>query len=105
MLVDALFVIGNIIIFLFAAIGFKRFWNNLQANGGETKMSFVSALIATVKDIFAHNNFNECETNKARTTGHILLFYGFIGAMITTGAVFHLYFYPTLFRTAWFGIT
>ncbi|MFH2036929.1 MAG: quinone-interacting membrane-bound oxidoreductase complex subunit QmoC [Candidatus Zixiibacteriota bacterium] len=92
--VDALFVIGNIIIFLFAAIGFKRFWNNLKTNGGEAKISFIPALLATVKEIFSHGHFNDCDANKARTAGHVLLFYGFIGAMFTTGAVFIFIFIP-----------
>jgi quinone-modifying oxidoreductase subunit QmoC len=48
----------------------------------------------TFKDILSHKQFNECETNKARYLGHLLLFYGFIGAMITTGAVFVFVFIP-----------
>ncbi|MEW5923027.1 MAG: quinone-interacting membrane-bound oxidoreductase complex subunit QmoC [Candidatus Zixiibacteriota bacterium] len=92
--VDALFVAGNIIIFLFAAIGFVRFWKGLKSGGYEAKMSFISALILTIKSILTHSGFYDCDTNKPRALGHLLLFYGFIGAMFTTGAVFIFIFIP-----------
>lgn len=92
--VDALFVVGNILIFLFAAIGFLRFWKGLQQTGGEVKMSFVSGLIAAVKEILSHSRFRECGTNHPRSIGHMLLLYGFIGAMITTGCIFVFVFIP-----------
>jgi quinone-modifying oxidoreductase subunit QmoC len=92
--VDALFVFGNIIIFIFAAIGFLRFWKGLKNHGGQTELSFVSAFIKTVIDIFTHKTFFDCDTNKPRAWGHILLFAGFVGSMIVTGAVFILIFIP-----------
>lgn len=92
--VDALFVVGNIIIFLFAAIGFVRFWKGLKSSGFHSQMSFMKALILTVKGILTHSSFYDCDTNKPRALGHLLLFYGFIGAMITTGAVFVFIFIP-----------
>jgi quinone-modifying oxidoreductase subunit QmoC len=92
--VDALFVIGNILIFLFAAIGFFRFWKALNAGNQYYKMSFVSALIQTVKEIISHTRFRECEANKPRWVGHMLLLGGFVGAMITTGCVFVFVFIP-----------
>jgi quinone-modifying oxidoreductase subunit QmoC len=92
--VDALFVFGNIIIFIFAAIGFKRFWNGLNAGGESAKSSFVFALLVTVKEIVFHSRFFECETNKSRSWAHLLLLSGFVGAMITTGCVFIFIFIP-----------
>ena len=92
--VDALFVVGNVLIFLFAAIGFKRFWNALQTRGETSQMSFVSAFIATVKEILTHGRFRECEANSDRNIGHMLLLYGFIGAMITTGCILVFVFIP-----------
>jgi quinone-modifying oxidoreductase subunit QmoC len=91
---DALFVIGNILIFIFAAIGFVRFWNGLKSQGNEMKLPFISALFRVIKDILSHSPFNKCETNKPRFYGHLLLFFGFIGAMFTTGAVFIFIFIP-----------
>ena len=92
--VDALFVFGNILIFIFAAIGFFRFWKRLQIDGEPKKLSFVSALMKTVIEIISHSRFNKCEANKARTIGHMVLLFGFIGAMITTGCVFVFIFIP-----------
>jgi quinone-modifying oxidoreductase subunit QmoC len=92
--VDALFVIGNILIFAFAAIGFTRFWKALGTRGETYKMSFMQALIATVKEIVLHSRFRECEANRARTVGHMLLLGGFAGAMVTTGCVFVFVFIP-----------
>ena len=92
--VDALFVFGNIMIFIFAAVGFIRFWKFLNKNSGASKMSIISAFLQTVKEIFSHGRFNNCGVNKARAIAHIILFYGFIGAMITTGAIFVFIFIP-----------
>ena len=92
--VDALFVIGNILIFLFAAIGFFRFWKALNAGNQNYKMSFVQGLIQTVKEIISHARFRECEANKPRWVGHMLLLGGFVGALITTGCVFVFVFIP-----------
>jgi len=92
--VDALFVLGNIMIFLFAAIGFRRFWKGLHRPGMQYKQSFIPSLIATLTETLAHRKFRDCEANHARMIGHFLLLYGFIGAMITTGAVFVSVFIP-----------
>jgi len=92
--VDALFVFGNIIIFIFAGIGFSRFWKGLKSSGNKSDMSFVSALIVTFKEILTHKYFGFCEVNKTRTTWHLILLWGFIGAMVTTGLVLVLVFLP-----------
>jgi quinone-modifying oxidoreductase subunit QmoC len=92
--VDGLFVIGNILIFLLAFIGFKRFWNGLQSSGGERIMSFVQGLILTLKELAAHSQFRKCGANAPRSTGHILVLYGFAGAMATTGCIFIFIFVP-----------
>jgi quinone-modifying oxidoreductase subunit QmoC len=92
--VDALFVFGNILIFLFASIGFRRFWKGLHRPGAEYKCSFFSGLFAIAAEILAHSKFRQCDTNRPRMIGHLLLLYGFIGAMITTGAVFVAIFIP-----------
>ena len=92
--VDALFVFGNIMIFAFAAVGFARFWKGLQIENSGFKMSFVQGLILTLKEFLLHKLFNKCEANKPRALGHLILFYGFVGAMITTGCVFVFIFIP-----------
>lgn len=92
--VDALFVFGNILIFAFAAVGFARFWKGLQTENSEFKMSFIQGLILTLKEFLLHRLFNKCEANKPRALGHLILFYGFVGAMATTGCVFIFIFVP-----------
>jgi len=92
--VDVLFVLGNIFIFLFAAIGFVRFWKGLQVEGAAKKKSLIRAAMEVVIEIIMHGHFFQCETNKARSWGHILLLGGFVSAMITTGAVFVFIFIP-----------
>ncbi len=92
--VDALFVIGNIIIFLFAAIGFRRFWLTLQYSNGQPTISFTKGLWLTFKEFLAHSKFQQCGENKPRAYGHMILFFGFVGAMITTGSVFAFVFIP-----------
>jgi quinone-modifying oxidoreductase subunit QmoC len=92
--VDALFVLGMILIMTFALTGFVRFWKGLKSNGFETKVSFLPALIRTVVSIISHSDFYKCETNRSRAIGHILLFAGFVLSMIATGLVFVLIFIP-----------
>ncbi len=92
--VDALFVFGNILIFTLAAIGFTRFWRVLRSSGSEIKVGFLPASWMTVREIISHSKFNQCEANKVRSTAHMLMMMGFVGAMITTGLVLFLVFLP-----------
>jgi quinone-modifying oxidoreductase subunit QmoC len=92
--VDALFVFGNILIFILAAVGFIRFWKGLEASGLESRLSFFAAFIRAIQEIISHVSFFKCETNRPRSWGHILLFGGFVGSMMTTGLVFVLIFLP-----------
>lgn len=92
--VDALFVVGNIIIFIFAATGFRRFWKHLQSGPEKADLSFIGALAVVVKEIVSHSRFFECEANKSRSWAHLMLLGGFVGAMVTTGLVFLFVFIP-----------
>jgi quinone-modifying oxidoreductase subunit QmoC len=92
--VDAFFVFGNIMIFIFAAIGFVRFWRGLKESDITPRISFFPAFIATIKEIALHRRFRECEANAARSAAHMMILFGFIGAMITTGAIFVFIFVP-----------
>jgi len=85
-ILEMFFIGGNVLIFLFAAIGLFRFWKNLNSiSSSNEKISFLSALISTVVEIFTHKKFNSCSTNPTRFWGHLLIFYGFLGAMLTAG--------------------
>jgi len=92
--VDALFVFGNILIFILAAVGFMRFWKNLKSPGDQQVMSFWPAAWATFTEVIMHRRFKQCEANSIRSTAHILLLAGFVGAMITTGLVLFFVFLP-----------
>ncbi|MCP4569384.1 MAG: heterodisulfide reductase [FCB group bacterium] len=92
--VDALFVLGNIIIFSMAAIGFIRFWKALQDRGDTRVMSFWQALGPVLLEVITHSRFNKCDANKPRSVAHIMVLAGFVGAMITTGMVFVFIFIP-----------
>jgi quinone-modifying oxidoreductase subunit QmoC len=81
-------------IFLFAAIGFWRFWKGMTAAGPPPKKGFIPALFSTIGQIFSHTRFTKCEANRARWIGHLLLFFGFVGAMITTACIFIFIFLP-----------
>lgn len=85
---ETFFIFGNVLIFALAAVGLFRFWKGLNhsaATGGGP--GFISALITTIIEIFFHRRFFDCTANKGRSWGHILIFAGFVGAMITTGFV------------------
>jgi len=85
-ILEAFFIGGNVLIFAFAGIGLYRYWQNLNSFVvNNKKKSFISVLIKTVSEILTHKNFNECSTNSTRFWGHLLIFYGFIGAMATAG--------------------
>jgi len=92
--VDVIFVAGNILIFILAIVGFTRFWKMLQRRGDEKKMSFFKALWPTLNDVINHGRFFNCDTNLIRGQAHVLVFIGFVGAMITTGMVFLFIFVP-----------
>ena len=88
MLIEALFIPGNMLIFAFAFLGLRNYWNSLERSDiGPVKMKFIPAAIAVLTDFLLHRKFENCPTNSNRHWGHLYIFYGFIGAMIATGIV------------------
>lgn len=82
---DAIFVTGNILVFACAAFGLLRLWKGMKKNYPDSKkIGFISAVISTVREIGFHNKFSQCGTYKSRYLGHLLIFYGFIGAFLAT---------------------
>lgn len=75
-------------------LGVKKLITGLSESYPRTEKGeeLVPALIGTVKDILSHNKFKECGVNKNRNVGHMALFYGFIGLMITTAGVTAIYY-------------
>ncbi len=83
---EGLFIAGNVLIFLLAAVGFVRYWRALRdASPRETRMGFVPAAVATLGEIVAHRRFGSCGQNAPRRTAHMLVVFGFLGAAATAG--------------------
>jgi len=83
---EAMFITGNVLIFAIAALGLYRFWRAMEAaDGTPAKISFLRALAYTAGDIFSHRRFAECGQNRPRYFAHMLVLYGFLGAMLTAG--------------------
>jgi quinone-modifying oxidoreductase subunit QmoC len=85
-ILEIFFIGGNVMIFSFAGIGLYRYWQNLNSVVPINKSKgFTRAFVKTSVEILTHKNFRTCSTNSTRFWGHILIFYGFIGAMGTAG--------------------
>lgn len=84
-ILEMIFIGGNAIIFAFAAVGLMRFWNNLKMHNPGNRTAFFAALLTTGLEIIPHRKFADCGANRPRFWGHLLVFYGFIGAMATAG--------------------
>ncbi|MBU2512937.1 quinone-interacting membrane-bound oxidoreductase complex subunit QmoC [bacterium] len=54
--------------------------------------ALIPAIIGTVKDVLSHSKFRECGVNQNRNVAHMLLFYAFIGLLITTAGVTTIYY-------------
>ena len=82
---EVLFMGGNALIFLFAGIGLYRFWKGLNEANDKAGKGFIPSLIAVIMEVLFHRTFFDCEANKSRSWGHVLVFFGFMGAMATAG--------------------
>lgn len=86
--VDAVFIPVSIFAVVAFLIGLKRFLAGM--NGGD--MVPLGDLFKSLKNvipvILRHDKFNDCSENKDRYWGHLGIFYGFLGLLFTTSAVF-----------------
>ncbi len=86
--IEVLFIFGNILVFAFAYIGFKRYWDDLhQHNNYQPVQGLIPSFIQVIKELALHKKFDKCPTNSARYYGHLFIFYGFVGALIATAIV------------------
>lgn len=86
--IEALFLFGNVLIFVFTFWGYKRYWENLRCKLLRPKVrSLWNSISQVIKELLLHKKFKECRTNTARFWGHMFIFYGFIGAAIATSLV------------------
>jgi quinone-modifying oxidoreductase subunit QmoC len=68
---------------LAAFISGRRYWQAMGAAAPRSR-SFPSGLWATTVDISTHRRFGDCGTARFRRLGHLLLFWGFVGAAVTS---------------------
>ena len=92
--IDTVFILTAIFAAVSAFVGIKRLWSGMKAQAGEMKSSgsIVGDIISSVTTILAHSKFADCNVNRLRQWGHLLLFYSFAGlAVVTTWAIVYLY--------------
>jgi len=76
---------------LAAFVSGRRYWQMMGQAAPRSK-SFFSGVLATVVDICTHKRFGSCGTARFRRMGHLLLFWGFVGAAVTSGLlIFAIY--------------
>ncbi len=64
-------------------VGARHAWT-AWGEGGTRSGGLLQGLGAVALDILAHRRFGTCTTGRPRRTGHLLLLWGFIGALATT---------------------
>jgi quinone-modifying oxidoreductase subunit QmoC len=69
---------------LAAFVSGRRYWQAM-GEAAPRSQSFLSGLWATTMDISTHKRFGSCGTARFRRLGHLLLFWGFVGAAVTSG--------------------
>ncbi len=66
-----------------AAVGARRCWS-AWGDGATRNGSLLRGLAAVSADILWHRRFGRCGTARPRRVGHLLLLWGFLGALATT---------------------
>ncbi len=92
--IDVTFTLTAIFAVISAFVGIKRLWAGMKAQAGEMQSSgsLVGDIISSVTTILAHSKFADCNVNRLRQWGHLLLFYSFAGlTLVTMWAVGYLY--------------
>jgi len=92
--IDTVFTLTFLFAVLSAFVGIKRLWAGMKAQAGDTQSSgsLAGDIIPSITTILAHSKFADCNVNRLRQWGHMLLFYSFIGLALTTAwAVVYLY--------------
>ena len=69
---------------LAAFVSGRRYWQMMGAAAPRSKVLPLRAL-GDRRDIATHRRFGSCGTARFRRVGHLLLFWGFVGAAVTSG--------------------
>jgi quinone-modifying oxidoreductase subunit QmoC len=97
--IDTVFILTALFAGVSAFVGIKRLWSGMKSQAGEMKSSgnLVGDIISSITTILAHSKFADCNVNRLRQWGHMILFYSFAGlAVVTTWAIIYLYGYELL---------
>lgn len=92
--IDIIFILTAIFAGASAFVGIKRLWSNMKAKAGDVQGSGspLGHVLPAVTQILTHTKFANCDVNRLRQWGHMLLFYAFAGlAVVTTWAIAYLY--------------
>jgi quinone-modifying oxidoreductase subunit QmoC len=73
---------------LAAGVGGMRFWRKLGEEHKRTG-TFLSGFWPVFTDILGHKSFGTCEKVSTRRWGHLALFWGFVGAAVTSGLLIY----------------
>jgi quinone-modifying oxidoreductase subunit QmoC len=65
-------------------VGGQRFWSLLGASSSSSG-GLLRHLAPTLGEIATHKRFRSCDAARPRSTGHLLLMWGFVGAAVTSG--------------------
>jgi quinone-modifying oxidoreductase subunit QmoC len=73
---------------LAAAVGGLRFWRKM-GEGIERQGPFLSGFWRVAGDILAHKSFGTCDKVSTRRWAHLALFWGFVGAAVTSALLIY----------------
>jgi quinone-modifying oxidoreductase subunit QmoC len=81
------FFLITLIIAGFTLSGIRKFWTDMKRNYPVKRQAgTLASLVAVVKEIVIHRNFNKCSAQKTRGVSHLLVFYGFMLLLAVTAA-------------------
>ena len=89
--IDPLFTAAALFALVSLGLGIRKYWRAMASDLPAEKAANINmgaAIKETVSEILAHKRFQKCETTKARSTSHLLVFYSFAGLFITTCLAF-----------------
>jgi quinone-modifying oxidoreductase subunit QmoC len=91
--IDVTFILTAIFAAASAFVGIKKLWAGMKANSDAPGTgSPIGHVVPAITTILAHKKFADCNVNRLRQWGHLLLFYSFAGlAVVTTWAIVYLY--------------
>jgi quinone-modifying oxidoreductase subunit QmoC len=91
--VDVTFILTAIFAAVSAFVGIKKLWSGMKATSDTPGTgSPMGHIVPAITTILAHKKFADCNVNRLRQWGHLLLFYSFAGlAVVTTWAIVYLY--------------